>query len=92
MNIHQTPHGLGTHNLSVPSGLIIINIYDLQSEDWINTYYDEGHSMGTQATQSINEMKSTNEKMTLNTQDMNLSWYVPTANVDHTIRAKALAP
>ncbi len=31
------------------------------------------------------EMKYTNEKMTWNTQDTNLSWYVPKANVDHTI-------
>ncbi len=32
-----------------------------------------------------NEMKCTNGKMTLNTQDTNLSSYVPKANVDHTI-------
>ncbi len=32
-----------------------------------------------------NEMKYTNEKMTWNTQDTNLSSYVPKANVDHTI-------
>ncbi len=32
-----------------------------------------------------NEMKSTNEKMTWNTQDTNLNSYVPKANVDHTI-------
>ncbi len=32
-----------------------------------------------------NEMKCINEKMTSNTQDMNVSWYVPKANVDHTI-------
>ncbi len=30
-------------------------------------------------------MKCTNEKMTWNTQDTNLSWYLPKANVDHTI-------
>ncbi len=36
--------------------------------------------------QMSNEMKCTNEKMTCNTQDTNLSWYVPKANVDHTIR------
>ncbi len=41
-----------------------------------------------QATQSVNEMKCTNEKMTCNTQDTNLSWYVPKANVDHTIRGQ----
>ncbi len=56
----------------------------MQSEDCINTYYKL--SKGMQATQSINEMKCTNEKMTCNTQDTNLSWYVPKANVDHTIR------
>ncbi len=32
-----------------------------------------------------NEMKYRNEKMTWNTQDTNLSWYVTKANVDHTI-------
>ncbi len=32
-----------------------------------------------------NEMKCTNEKMTWNTQDMNLGSYVAKANVDHTI-------
>ncbi len=37
-----------------------------------------GHDMS-------NEMKCTNEKMTCNTQDSNLSSYVPKANVDHTI-------
>ncbi len=35
-----------------------------------------------------NEIKCTNEKMTRNTQDMNLSWNVPKANVDHTISAQ----
>ncbi len=30
--------------------------------------------------------------MICNTQDMNLSWYVPKANVDHTEEAKELAP
>ncbi len=29
--------------------------------------------------------------MTWNTQDMNLSWYVPKANVDHTISAQGTA-
>ncbi len=33
-------------------------------------------------------MKCTNEKMTSNTQDTNLSWYVPKANVDHTINSQ----
>ncbi len=32
-----------------------------------------------------NKMKCTNQKITWNTQDTNLSWYVPKANVDHTI-------
>ncbi len=35
-----------------------------------------------------NEMKCTNEKMTWNTQDINLSSYVPKANVDHTINGQ----
>ncbi len=33
-------------------------------------------------------MKCTNEKMTWNTQDTNESWYVPKANVDHTINVQ----
>ncbi len=36
-------------------------------------------------------MKYTNEKMTWNTQDTNLSWYVPKANLDHTISAQGTA-
>ncbi len=45
--------------------------------------YAKGLSKGTQATQSVKWNKCTNEKMTWNTQDANLSSYV--ANVDHTI-------
>ncbi len=57
-------------------------IYDLQSEDWINTYYMlKAH----RPPKVSNEMKWTNEKMTWINQDMNLSNYVPKANVDHTI-------
>ncbi len=36
-------------------------------------------------------MKCTNEKMTWNTEDTNLSWYVPKANVDHTISGQGTA-
>ncbi len=36
-------------------------------------------------TKVSNEMKYTNEKMTWNTQDTNLSSFVPKANADHTI-------
>ncbi len=32
-----------------------------------------------------------NEKMTWNTQDTNPSWYVPKANVDHTIGGQGTA-
>ncbi len=61
-------------------------IYDLQSEDWINTYYMIKDFLKTCRPPKVsNEMKCTNEKMTWNTQDTNLSSYVPTANVDHTI-------
>ncbi len=35
-----------------------------------------------------NEMKCINEKMTYNIHDMNLSWYVPKANVDRTTRGQ----
>ncbi len=38
-----------------------------------------------------NGMKCTNDKMTCNTQDMNLSWYVPKANVDHTVRGQGIS-
>ncbi len=50
--------------------------------------YADWVSKGTQTTQSANEIKCTNEKMTCNTQDINLSWYVPKANVDHTVRGQ----
>ncbi len=33
--------------------LLSLLIYDLQSEDWINTYHMKGLSKGTQATQSV---------------------------------------
>ncbi len=36
----------------------------------------------------LNKMKYTNEKMTLNTVDTNLSNYVPKANVNHTISSQ----
>ncbi len=62
--------------------MISLLIYDLQSEDWINTYYMLN---GFLYTKGSNEMKCTNEKMTWNTHDVNLSSYVPNANVDHTI-------
>ncbi len=38
-----------------------------------------------------NEIKCTNERMTWNTQDTNLSWYMPKANVDHTISGQGTA-
>ncbi len=61
-------------------------IYDLQSEDWINTYYMlKGFLKARRPSKVSNEMKCTNEKMRWNTQDTNLSSYVPKANVDHTI-------
>ncbi len=37
-----------------------------------------------------NEMKSTNDKMTWNTQNMNLSSYVPKTNVYHTISVQRM--
>ncbi len=60
----------------------------------LNKYilYVDGLSKGTPATSSVkNEMKSANEKMTWNTQDMNLSWYVHKANVEHTISGQQTA-
>ncbi len=38
-----------------------------------------------------NEMNYINEKMTWNTQDTNLSWYVPNANMYHTINGQITA-
>ncbi len=61
-------------------------IYDLQSEDWINTYYMlKGFLKAHRPPKVSTVMKCTNEKMTWNTQDTDLSTYVPKANVDHTI-------
>ncbi len=56
----------------------------------LNKYilYADGLSKGMQASQRVNEMKCTNEKMTCNIQDTNLSCYVPKANVDHTVRGE----
>ncbi len=71
---------------------ISLLIYDLQSEYWINTYIVEGLSKGTQATKKVSsEMKCINENMTWNTQDTNLSWCVPNAYVNHTIRGQGTA-
>ncbi len=67
-------------------------IYDLQSKNWINTYYMlTGFLKARRPPKVSNEMKCINEKMTWNTQDTNLSWYVPKANVDHTIRGQGTA-
>ncbi len=45
----------------------------------------KGFLMARRPHKVSNEMKCTIEKMTRNTQDTNLSSYVPKANVDHTI-------
>ncbi len=45
----------------------------------------KGFLKARRAPKVSNEIKCTNEKMTWNTQDKNLSSYVPNANVDHTI-------
>ncbi len=72
-----------TFNTAIKMSLLI---YDLQSEDWINTYYMlKSFPKACRPPKVSNEMKCTNEKMTWNTQDTNLSSYVPKANVDHTI-------
>ncbi len=58
----------------------------LISEDWINIYYMlKGFLKAQRPAKVSNEMKCINEKMTWNTQDANHSWYVPNANVAHTI-------
>ncbi len=56
-------------------------IYDLQSEDWLNICYMlKGFLKARRPPKVSNGMKCTNEKMTWNTQDTNLSRYVPKAN------------
>ncbi len=46
---------------------IVINIYDFQSEDWINTYYMlKGFLWACMPPKVSNEMKRTNEKMSRN--------------------------
>ncbi len=71
---------------------ISLLIYDLQSEDWINAYYMlKGFLKARRPPKVSNEMKYTNEKMTWNTQDTNLSRYVPKANVDHTLSGQGTA-
>ncbi len=58
----------------------LLLIHDLQSADWINTYYMlKGFLKARRPLKASNEMKCTNENMTRNTQDTNLSWYVPKA-------------
>ncbi len=70
-----------------------ILIYDLQSEDWINTYYMlKGFLKARRPPKVSNEMKCTNENMTWNSQHTNLNWwYVPKANVDHIISSQETA-
>ncbi len=67
-------------------------IYDLQSEEWINTYEMlEGFLKARRSPKVSNEMKWTNKKMTWTTQDTNLSWYVAKANMDHMISFQGTA-
>ncbi len=69
--------------------IITLLIYDMQSEVWINTYYMlKGFLKARRPPKVSNEMKCTNEKMICNTEDTNLSLYVPKTNVDHTIRSQ----
>ncbi len=83
-SIPLTLKTLKTYNTTPKISLLLI--YDLQSEDWINTYYMlMGFLKARRPPKESNEMKCTNENMTWNTQDTNLSSYVPKANVDHTI-------
>ncbi len=64
----------------------LLLIYDLQSKDWINTYYMlQGFLKAHMPPKVSDEMKCTNKKMIWNTQDTNLSWYLPNVNVDHII-------
>ncbi len=65
---------------------ISLLIYDLQSEDWINTYYMLKFFLKARRPPKMsNEMKCTNEKMTWNTQNTTLSSYVSKVIVGHTI-------
>ncbi len=66
-------------------------IYDLQSEDWINTYMLKCFLKAHKQPKVSNKMKCINKKMTWNVQDMNLSWCVHKANMDHTTSAQGTA-
>ncbi len=82
------PYSLHTHCIGVCNLYYIVIFINIWFAIWrLNKYilYAKGLSKGMQATQSVKWNECTNEKMTWNTQDMNLSWYVPNANVDHTI-------
>ncbi len=57
----------------------------------LNKYILKGVPETRRSPKVSNEMKCTNEKMRWNTQDTNLSWYVPKVNVDHTIRVQETA-
>ncbi len=81
-----SPHILLSISSFIPFINISLLIYDLQSKDWINTYYIlKGFLKARRPHKVSNEIKCTNEKMTWNTQHTNLSSYVPKTNVDHTI-------
>ncbi len=59
----------------------------------LNTYilYGKGFLKARRPPKEWSEMKCIKEKMTWNTQDTNLSWYVPKADMDHTISGQGTA-
>ncbi len=70
---------------------IFINIWFSIRKLNIYILYAERLFKGMQATQNVKWNECTNEKMTWNTQDTNLSWYVPKADVDHAISGPGTA-
>ncbi len=81
---------------ALPTEIVIhktsLLIYDLQCEDWVNTYYMLKAFLKARRPPKVsNETKCIKEKVTWNTQDTNLSWYVPKVNVDHTINGQGTA-
>ncbi len=84
------------------TALMVDNRYPVKKNMLINTwfairrlnkyiFYGKGFLKAHRPPKVEIEMKCTSEKMTWNIQDTNLSWYVPRANVGHTISGQGTA-
>ncbi len=73
----------------------LLSVYTCPKQGCKNANWDNSTVIIKVKLKKINskdeEMKYTNEKMTWNSHDTNLSWYVPKANVDHTISGQGTA-